>query len=66
MALCIETEQEVDGRWIAEVIDLPGVMAYGTDRESAIAAVKDLARRVIEDRLEHEESVPDPVFRVIA
>jgi predicted RNase H-like HicB family nuclease len=62
MALRIETEREVDGRWIAEVVDLPGVMVYGEDRETAIAAVKDLAKRVIEDRLEHGESAPEPIF----
>ena len=62
MSLRIEIGREVDGRWIAEVVDLPGVMVYGQDRESAIAAVKDLARRVIDERREHGESAPEPIF----
>jgi predicted RNase H-like HicB family nuclease len=51
----IETEQEEDGRWIAEVPDLPGVLVYGETRKQAIAKVQALALRVIADRLEHEE-----------
>ena len=64
----IETEQEVDGRWIAEVGDLPGVMVYGQTRTDAIAKVKALALRVLADRLEHGETVPDlaEVFQVAA
>lgn len=62
MTLRIETDREVDGRWIAEVVDLPGVMAYGIDRTSAITAAKELAKQVIADRKEHGESAPDPVF----
>ena len=57
----IETEREEDGRWIAEVPDLPGVMVYGTDRASAVAKVQALALRVIAERLEHGEAVPDPL-----
>jgi predicted RNase H-like HicB family nuclease len=49
-----ETEQEVDGRWIAEVPDLPGVMAYGQTREDAIRIVHALALRVLVDRLEKD------------
>lgn len=49
----IETEREDDGRWIAEVPDLPGVMVYGGSREEAISKVKALALRVLADRLEH-------------
>ena len=55
----IEIEREDDGRWIAEVPDLPGVMTYGRDREEAISKVKALALRVLADRLEHGEEVPD-------
>jgi predicted RNase H-like HicB family nuclease len=65
MVLRIATEREVDGRWIAEVVDLPGVMVYGVDRESAIARVKELARRVIEDRREHGEPAPEAVFDLV-
>jgi predicted RNase H-like HicB family nuclease len=62
MALRIETERETDGRWIAEVVDLPGVMAYGPDRASAIQDAKALAHRVIEDRREHGEPAPEAIF----
>jgi predicted RNase H-like HicB family nuclease len=62
MALRIETEREVDGRWIAEVVDLPGVMVYAADRVSAITGARQLAMRVIEERKQHGESAPEPVF----
>ena len=64
----IEIEQEVDGRWIADVVDLAGVMAYGHTRANAIAKVKALALRVLADRLEQGESIPDlaDVFQVAA
>ena len=55
----IEVEAENDDRWIAEVPDLPGVMIYGASREEAIAKVKALALRVLADRLEHGEEIPD-------
>ena len=56
----IEIEREEDGRWIAEVSDLPGVLAYGKTREEAIAKVEALALRVIADRLDHGENIPEP------
>ena len=56
--LKIELERETDGRWIAEVPALAGVLAYGTSRETAIAAVEALALRVLADRLENGEAVP--------
>ncbi|HEX8457338.1 MAG TPA: type II toxin-antitoxin system HicB family antitoxin [Pyrinomonadaceae bacterium] len=59
MELTIELEQEDDGCWIAEVLDLPGVMAYGRSREEAVARVQALALRVLADRLEHGESEPE-------
>ncbi|MGO9203488.1 MAG: type II toxin-antitoxin system HicB family antitoxin [Limisphaerales bacterium] len=64
----IEIEQEEDGRWLAEIPDLPGVMVYGATREEAVARVKALALRVLADRLEHGETVPDlvEVFSVAA
>ncbi len=64
----IEIEREYDGRWIAEVADLPGVMAYGKTREEAIAKVQSLALRVIADRLDHGEAIPelDELFAVSA
>ncbi len=59
MNLRIDLEQEEDGRWVAEVPDLSGVMAYGKDREQALALVQALALRVLADRLEHGEAEPD-------
>jgi len=55
----IELEQEQDGRWIAEVPALPGVMTYGDSREDALARVEALALRVLADRLEHGERIPE-------
>ena len=68
MNLIVEVEQEEDGRWLAEVPELPGVMAYGHSREEAIAYAQALALRVLADRLEHGESVPQmgTVFSVAA
>ncbi|MBI3607132.1 MAG: type II toxin-antitoxin system HicB family antitoxin [Nitrospirae bacterium] len=59
MKLLIELEQEEDGRWIAEVPDLPGVVAYGQTREDALARVQALALRVLAERLEHGEAAPE-------
>ena len=59
MTFTIEYEQEEDGRWLAEVIELPGVLAYGRTSEEAIANAQALALRVIADRLEHGESAPE-------
>jgi len=53
--MTIECELEEDGRWIAEIMDLPGVMSYGQSREEAIAKVESLALRVLADRVEHGE-----------
>jgi predicted RNase H-like HicB family nuclease len=55
----IETEQEEDGRIIAEVIELPGVLAYGQTKQEAIAKVQALALHVIADKLEHGEATFD-------
>ncbi|MGF1451623.1 MAG: type II toxin-antitoxin system HicB family antitoxin [Opitutales bacterium] len=54
----VETEQEEDGRWLAEVGDLPGVLAYAATRTDAINRAEALALRVIADRLDHGEAVP--------
>jgi len=56
MTFTIELERESDGRWIAEVADLSGVLAYGQTREEAVARVQALALRVIAERLEHAEA----------
>ncbi len=68
MNLTIETEPEDDGRWLAEVPELSGVLAYGKTREEAVARAQALAMRVLADRLEHGESVPEmaQVFSVAA
>jgi predicted RNase H-like HicB family nuclease len=63
MKLTIETERETDGRWIADIPELPGVMVYGATREDALEAAKALALRVIADRIEHGES-PHPLTEV--
>lgn len=55
----IDLEREEDGRWIAEVQDIPGAMVYGATREEAISRAKALALRAIADRLEHGEDVPE-------
>jgi predicted RNase H-like HicB family nuclease len=52
----VEVEREADGRWIAEVVELPGVLAYGSDEEEAISRVQALALRVLAERLEHGEA----------
>jgi predicted RNase H-like HicB family nuclease len=59
MTLTVEVEREEDGRWIAEVVDLPGVLAYGETAEVARAKAQALALRVVADRLEHGEASPD-------
>ncbi len=58
MNLHIETEREDDGRWIAEIAALPGVMAYGDTRDAAMARAEILALRVLTERLENAEAKP--------
>ena len=55
----VEIEREDDGRWLAEVLELPGVLAYGDTQEAAISRVQALALRVIAERFEHGEAGPD-------
>jgi len=59
MILRIEVDQEEDGRWIAEVLELPGALAYGSSRDDAIARAKALALRALAERLEHGEAGPE-------
>ncbi len=68
MRLTVEVEPEEDGRWLAEVPDFPGVLAYGTTRLEAIARAQALCLRVLADRLEHGEDVPEMggVFSVVS
>lgn len=68
MNFAVETEQESDGRWLAEIAQLPGVLAYGASRHEAVTRAEALALRVLADKLEHGETPPelDEVFTVAA
>ena len=55
MTFRVEVEQEADGRWIAEIVELSGAMTYGTTRDEAVSKVQALAQRVVADRREHGE-----------
>ena len=61
MNFSIEYEQEEDGRWLAEVPQLPGVLAYGATPDEAMAKVEALALRVLAERLEQGESGPQAI-----
>ena len=54
----VDIERETDGRWIAEVRDLPGVIVYGSSPDDAVAKARVLASRVVTDRREHNEEIP--------
>ncbi len=64
----VEIEQEADGRWIAEVPELPGVQAYGASREQAVTRAQALSLRVLAERLDRGEDIPqvDAVFSIVA
>ena len=64
MRFTIETEQEVDGRWIAEVHELSGVLAYGRTRDEAIARVEALGLRVLADRLENSDEARTSALQI--
>ena len=57
----VETELETDGRWIAEIVDVPGVMAYGTTEKEAVASAQALALRVLADRIEQQKEPTETV-----
>lgn len=59
MDFTVECEQEEDGRWMAEVLEIPGALVYGQSQQEAIAKVKALALRVLADRLDHGEVEPE-------
>ncbi len=61
MKYTVETEQEVDGRWIAEVPEIAGAMCYGPTREKAIAHAEALALRAIAERIENDEQPVAPI-----
>jgi predicted RNase H-like HicB family nuclease len=64
MQFTVETEREIDGRWIAEVIEIPGVMKYGDSKEQAVAQAEALALRVLAERIENGEQVVEPIHIV--
>ena len=66
MHLSIESEREEDGSWLAEVPELPGVMAYGVNRNEALAKAQVLALRVLAERIEHNEGSAEPISISIA
>jgi predicted RNase H-like HicB family nuclease len=57
----VETEREADGRWIAEIVDVPGVLAYGATQNEAIASAQAFALRVLADRIETQKEPTDTV-----
>jgi predicted RNase H-like HicB family nuclease len=59
--LTIESELEVDGRWLAEVPELPGVLVYGSTRDEATSRAQVLALRVLAERLEQGEAAPQSI-----
>ena len=59
MIFTVEYEREEDGRWLAEVVEMSGVLAYGSSSDEAIAKAQALALRVLADRLEHGEAAPE-------
>ena len=65
MNYTLECEQEDDGRWLAEVLELPGVLTYGTSKEQAIVKAETLALRVIAERLEQGEAKPTSINIVL-
>lgn len=62
----IEMEREADGRWLAEISQLPGVLAYGRNAAEARSRVKALALHVLAERLEAGEALPGPAFATIS
>ncbi len=65
MNLTITYEQEEDGRWLAEVKELPGTLGYGKDPENAIAHVQALALRVVADQFEHGQPISSVIFSYV-
>ena len=57
----VETEVETDGRWIAEIPDLPGVLAYGLTEKEAVASAQAIALRVLADRIEEQKEPAETV-----
>ncbi len=66
MPLPIEVEQEEDGRWLAEIPELPGALVYGSTPTEAVARVQALGLRVLADRVENGEPIPESVAVLFA
>lgn len=66
MNYTIKNEQEADGRWIAEIEDLPGVLAYGVTKEEAITKAEALALRVVAEKIEHGETTLNSSISFVA
>jgi predicted RNase H-like HicB family nuclease len=66
MNFTLECDREDDGRWLAEVPELPGVLAYGDSCDQATARAQVLALRVLADRLEHGEAQPVDIHISVA
>ncbi len=65
MNLAVEVEQEADGRWLAEIPQLPGVLVYGENRQQAISKAEALALRVLADQIENGEA-PEELTQVFS
>jgi predicted RNase H-like HicB family nuclease len=65
MQMTLECEQEADGRWLAEVPQLPGVIAYGTSANQAMVKAQALALRILAERLEYGELLPDSISMTV-
>jgi predicted RNase H-like HicB family nuclease len=63
--MTMEIDRESDGRWSVEIPELPGVLAYGASRDEAVAHAENLALRVIADRKEHGEPIPERSVRSV-
>ena len=66
MHFTVEHEREEDGRWLAEVPELPGVLAYVATEKEALAKAQALALRVLAERLEHDEAGPQAISIAVA
>ncbi len=65
MELTLECECEADGRWLAEVPELPGVLAYGTSADEAVTKAEVLALRVLAEQIEQSETRPQAVHFLV-
>ncbi len=66
MQFTLETEQETDGRWIAEILEIPGAMKYGSSKQNAIAQAEAIALRVMAEQIEHGEHLLEPIHITFA